>query len=444
MVKPLPVLAVCLLLVLTFAQIGFCQSQTAAPNEWQIETRGGYYTETEGLFHLWSNGGIDAPGITFWREIQPDSDFSFSLQVNALKNESCAIFVRDTLGSDTLSGFNFEFGHYGENIFLLARNYTDWSTLQVSAGEINTWYTMQLNISKSPFLITASVFEENGTCIGSISTREIAYFDFEDINCIGFGVWGYSPSDYFFRNIECSLDSVASNTSNLSITTEASSTNAGATVTVYGSLSDAEGLPLQNKTIILYYNVQGVDYWIPISSTATNEAGKYSMQWINSASGAFTLKVEWSGDNTSKGASNSTTLSFLPSQNKAVLVFESNSTVSSLAFDNETATLSFNVTGPSGTNGYVKATIAKSILSNGDAIVATIDGKQLNYTVTSTDDSWVYCFNYSHSTHQISMQLNVAPSTQPLVNVTVLVAIVIVLGAALAATVYAFSRRDKS
>ena len=67
--------------------------------------------------------------------------------------------------------------------------------------------------------------------------------------------------------------------------------------------------------------------------------------------------------------------------------------------------MSFTVSGTSGTAGYVKATIAKSILSNGENIKVYLDGNQLEYAVTSNPDSWLLTFNYHHSTHQVKINL---------------------------------------
>ena len=113
-----------------------------------------------------------------------------------------------------MAGFNFEFGHYGEGIFLLARNTSNamngqfanlesshWTASQVAYGNPHVWYTMQLSVSSSPFIITTSVFDENGTSLGTFSTSDITNFTFQDINYIGLTAWGYSPSDYSFRNI---------------------------------------------------------------------------------------------------------------------------------------------------------------------------------------------------------------------------------------------------
>ena len=139
--------------------------------------------------------------------------------------------------------------------------------------------------------------------------------------------------------------------------------------------------------------------------------------------------------------SNTTTLSFLPSE-RSTFVIESNSTVYALAFDNATSTLSFNVTGPTETTGYVKATIAKNMVENGEDLQATLDGKQLNYTVISAGDSWIYCFKYHHSTHLISMHIVKGTLTaQPLGSEVVLAAIIVILGAILGIIAYVTIRR---
>ena len=128
-----------------------------------------------------------------------------------------------------------------------------------------------------------------------------------------------------------------------------------------------------------------------------------------------------------------------------VFTVESNSTVYDLAFNNETSILSFNVTGPSGTTGYTKATISKTLLANADNLRVQMDGKQFNYSVTSAGDSWKVALNYSHSTHQISMHLetNASPTLQ-LGDEVVLISIIALFGTIIAVITKQFlGRKDK-
>jgi hypothetical protein len=179
------------------------------------------------------------------------------------------------------------------------------------------------------------------------------------------------------------------------------STVAGSPVNVFGTLTDTNGDALQNKTIVLSYIFSGLDSWIPISSDLTDEQGKYAIQWVNSASGTFTFKAEWSGDETYDGTSNQTSLCFLPCQNQQTFIFETNSTIYDLNFNAAASSLTFNVTGPSGTTGYMKVTIAKSLVANAADIKVYLDKNQLNCEVTSNADSWLLAFTYTQSTHNV-------------------------------------------
>jgi len=402
-----------------FAVLG--DTQASPFPGWQIEDRGGYYSESNGVIRLRSSGGDICPGITLYKQIAPVADFNFSLQVNVATLESFAIYVRSDLPiSGNKESVNFEFGHYGVGTFLLARQTStdDWIGSNFADGVADVWYTMQLSVYADPFRIVAEVLDENGTLLGSISASDMSNISFGDIQYLGFGVWGYSATDYSVKNIINPFDNPSyDNPSYISISTELLSTLAGSAVNVIGTLSDSNGTSLQSELIVLSYTFAGIDSWIPISSGLTNEAGKYNIQWINSASGIFTLKTEWNGNATFMEISNTTTLSFVPYQSQQVFFVESNSTVSMLAFNSTSSELSFTAIGPSGTSGYVKATIAKSIMTNGEDTKVYLDGKQLNYSVISTVDSWLVTFSYSHSTHRITMYMGANTSSTNLLEV---------------------------
>lgn len=96
---------------------------------------------------------------------------------------------------------------------------------------------------------------------------------------------------------------------------------------------------------------------------------------------------------------------------KDVLSVVSNSTVSPLAYNSSTKRLGFSVNGSSGTTGYTEVFISKTTLPDVEAVDVTLDGREVNFTSASLGDSWVLHFVYSHSTHNVSvgMQLNVIP-----------------------------------
>ncbi len=197
----------------------------------------------------------------------------------------------------------------------------------------------------------------------------------------------------------------------LSISAACSENIAGSTVDVSGRLYDASGAPLVNETVVLSYSFEGASATYPISSDATDENGNYLIQWINTASGTFTLHVAWFGDAAHGSTGNSTALTFLPYENQHAFVVESNSIVTSLAFNSTSSELSFTVSGASGTSGYVKATIAKTLMANAENLKVYLDGNQLTYSLTETANSWLLAFNYSHSTHRVNVYL---PTSLPI------------------------------
>ena len=80
-----------------------------------------------------------------------------------------------------------------------------------------------------------------------------------------------------------------------------------------------------------------------------------------------------------------------------------NSTVTDVVFNPENATLSFTVSGPSGTAGSTNVTIDKSVMPNGGALKVTMDDKQLSYSLADNGDSWNLGFSYTHSTHRVTI-----------------------------------------
>jgi hypothetical protein len=191
----------------------------------------------------------------------------------------------------------------------------------------------------------------------------------------------------------------------ISISTSSSSMFAGFKVDVAGTLRDVYGNPLIGKTVVLSYSFSGITTWDPITSCTTDNAGNYLATWIPTATGAFTLNASWSGTGTVSPANSTTTLNCL-SYDQYVFSVESNSTISGLAFNATGQTLSFTATGPDGTKGYVKATVAKSLVANPASVKVFMDGNQVECSPTSTSDSCFIYFTYQHSTHNVTIDLS--------------------------------------
>ena len=182
-------------------------------------------------------------------------------------------------------------------------------------------------------------------------------------------------------------------------------------------LTDQNGNALVDKTVTLAYSVDnGNAHTQQSDQDRTNNDGQYNVQWLIQASGTFTVKAQWSGDQTLQGVSATKTLSFLPYQDTRVFFVESNSTVTGLTFDSSNNILGFNVTGPNGTQGTTKVTIAKTLTPNAQDFTVYLDGRQITYGIDSANDYWILTFSYGHSTHQVMVGTAVdavkgAPST---------------------------------
>jgi hypothetical protein len=220
--------------------------------------------------------------------------------------------------------------------------------------------------------------------------------------------------DYQTSDSTQPTDSSAMSTS-ISISTDVPSSFVGFAVDVYGTLNDTFGNSLANKTVLLYYTFPGYDSWIPATSDATDELGRYDINWIPSATGSFTLKAEWRGNATHSGSSATLSLSIVPYRDERVFSVESNSTVSAFAFNSTSLELSFSVSGSDGTMGYVKLTVGKSVAADVGDIKVILDGKEMVYSVSSSGDSWLLIFTYAHSTHDVAINFSVQsePESEP-------------------------------
>jgi hypothetical protein len=199
----------------------------------------------------------------------------------------------------------------------------------------------------------------------------------------------------------------------ISISTDVPSSFVGFIVTVYGNLNDTFGLPVFNKPVFLYYTFPEYGSWIPVTSDTTDESGGYSIDWIPPATGSFTLKAEWKGNATHSGSSDIVSLSIMPYKNEQVFSVESNSTVTGLAFNSTSLKFKFSVSGPDDTKGYVKLIVAKSIVTDMASVEVLLDGKKMNYSVSSLgDSSWLLIFTYTHSTHDVAISLGVQSEPQ--------------------------------
>jgi hypothetical protein len=191
----------------------------------------------------------------------------------------------------------------------------------------------------------------------------------------------------------------------LTLHCKSSTSYSGFNVQIDGYLT-LNGTGVSDAPIFLSYSVTGGKSWEDLTLVYTGSDGSYSATWLPSVTGNYLLKAVYEGDANELG-STCETVSFtvMPIADNDVFSVSSNSTVTALAFNSTTSELSFTVSGPSETWGYVELSIAKSLVTDAEGIKVYLDGSQLNYELTSITDSWLLFFTYTHSTHKVSVNL---------------------------------------
>jgi hypothetical protein len=86
-----------------------------------------------------------------------------------------------------------------------------------------------------------------------------------------------------------------------------------------------------------------------------------------------------------------------------IFSLSSNSTITQFSFDSETKNLTFTAQGPSGTQGYVKLEVPKTLLSDISTLKAYLDNAEMSFSSESQNDSWLISLTYSHSSHYITL-----------------------------------------
>jgi hypothetical protein len=200
----------------------------------------------------------------------------------------------------------------------------------------------------------------------------------------------------------------------LSISTNPSSTiDVGFKVDINGKLTDRAGIALPSASVLLSYQIPSTSTWNPITSAITDANGDYAITWFAPATGNFIIKTEWAGDSTYAGTFVYKNISITDSSGEALFLAESNSTLSSLAFNSTSKEIGFTASGPSGTTGYVRFVILKKVMENLTDFKVFLDGKQIQFTATSEGEMYVLYFQYSHSSHNILIKMLTSATTAP-------------------------------
>ncbi len=197
----------------------------------------------------------------------------------------------------------------------------------------------------------------------------------------------------------------------LTLNCSSSASSSNFRVDISGSLT-YDSVGVSNAQVLLSYSLDGGYNWISLTTVYTDDNGDFNAVWMPDVSGNNRLRAEWGGDVYRSAVS--TTITFAvtafdeekPFDEQDVFSVTTNSILTGLVFDVETNELNFGVEGADGTAGYVNVYISKNFLSDVSGLKVYLDGEELEFTTETQDDAWVISFEYTHSAHQVTLDLS--------------------------------------
>ena len=176
------------------------------------------------------------------------------------------------------------------------------------------------------------------------------------------------------------------------------------TAQIRGGLT-SNGVGVAHVPILISYSVTGGSTWMDLTMVNTDDHGTFSATWMPQATGDYLIQATWNGNATFAKTSTMIDFAMTPFEQESIFSLTSNSTVSQLAFNSNSSQLSFSVSGPSGTSGYVYVYIPKSLMQDTSNLQVFLDQTQLVPTIQSDGDSWLVYFTYTHSSHDVTVDL---------------------------------------
>jgi hypothetical protein len=234
-------------------------------------------------------------------------------------------------------------------------------------------------------------------------------------------------------------------TPTIDLSCRGTATSTGFKIEINGKLS-YNGAAISGELVSVSYSVTGGSSWESLTSVKTGSDGGFAVLWAPSVTGDYVIKAKWAGNSTFNEASTVVNLVLTPYSEESMFQVTSNSTISEFAFNSTSRELSFTVSGPSNTTGYVNVYIPKSLISDVSDLNIYVDGNQVAYNSESQMDSWVISFTYSHSVHKVTIKLSAAssePDKAPLGNI-IYVVIAAVAIAIVAAAIVIIRKRTHS
>ncbi len=329
--------------------------------------------------------------------------------------------------------------------------YEGWNWGSGALNEIreNVWYTIVLSVESNPYRTTRAVYNETGSMMALASGPAS---DLVQMNYVGFGA-SELGGNYTVRNVVITAFNYTSSPTTtpapspvsfkplIAVNCQSSTSYSDFKVAISGNIT-CNGEQMANVPVLLSYSVSNGDSWNSLTNVTTDNDGSFSSIWMPFVSGHYVLKATYEGDTVYSPASTIVSFAVLPFEDQSIFSVTSNSTVFAFAFNATTSELSFKASGPDGTMGYAQVTIAKTVMGDADSIKVLLDGKEINYSSVSDNDSITLTFDYSHSIHHITISPSV--NSKQSINVWILLAIVAILGLSLAGILIISFKNDSA
>jgi len=198
----------------------------------------------------------------------------------------------------------------------------------------------------------------------------------------------------------------------LLVSCQRSPTDSNFTLQITGNLT-AGGAGLAGAPVLLSYSRDYGNSWNQLAWLNTDNVGSFALVWNPPEEGNFLLQAMYPGSMWYTETSTIVNFWNTPILEQQVFSIQTNSTLSAFSFNSSSNKLSFSVSGPFGSTGYVNLRVAKNLIGNVSDLQVYLDGEELSYITESVGDSWLIYFNYYHSVHTVTIDLGSVASQKP-------------------------------
>jgi hypothetical protein len=215
---------------------------------------------------------------------------------------------------------------------------------------------------------------------------------------------------------------------------------------VTGTVSDAAtGEGLGGLTIGFAYTIQMGGSWATTSAISGSNGGyEFSIRLEQGAIMGLTLTASFTdlNDEYHYTFANATYAAMTLQGRDGVFLTRSTSTLSDFTYTSKV--MRFNVSGDSGTEGTTSILVPKSAINGVSGIAITMDGAPVDFTTESSGDYWVLTFIYTHSKHQVEVNMP-SPNVLGAIPSDILpILILVVIGTVAAVIVFVVVRRRRA